>query len=1103
MSQEYLDPELISDFIIESREHLETIEPNLLELEKSPENLVLLNDIFRPMHSLKGASGFLGLNRINKLAHRAENVLDELRKGTMTVDSTIMDVILATTDAFNTMLNNLESSNCEGDVPIDHLVDLLDRILAGERFSSMEEALNGGGSAPAEEAPAEPVIEAQVVEEQAVAEEPAQEQAAVEAPVEEVALEQAAAEAPVAEAPAAEQPTAEAEPAAENPVNTSNPVHTSSGKKRKVLPSNEWILGLAKKAPLTLSAFGEDHLRDFIDEALDNISGLYDGLIELEKSSNEHEDTHELVNTLFRNFHNLKGNSGLIGFHDLNALTHEAETLLNRARQGELVVTNDLIDLLLVVVDVMEALIRSINVSGNSADVFDTSELLAQLQDAVAGNPPCLPPSIFLPKDEQGAEEAPVEEAQEAPTEQQAGAPQLQEVSAVGIKEMPLTSIGAGLLDSDDDLALFQSTVKQQYAVIQYALRELEKDPTVKAQQDALFRGYTAIQNASSFMEFAELKEYAQRTANIVDQGRTSDVGFECLIPLLDQETDIIVEMANNAIEQALIAKNPELAAQKEEQAAAPQAAPAPAAAPQAEAPKPAPAPQAQAQAAPAAPKPAPAAQPAPAQAEPAQAAAPKQEAPKPAPAPAAAPVQQAAPAKPAQAQAAPAAPKPAPAQSAPAQAPAAPKPAPAQHADPAVHPNGAKPGEPAKHDKATTSSIRVDYEKLDHLMNLIGELLINRNRYAMITKNLESNANEIDIVSVAQDLSETTYAMSRVSDDLQDTLMKVRMLPVSSVFTRFPRLVRDLSRKVNKDIELIFEGEETELDKSIIEAINDPLMHLIRNSVDHGIEDAEKRIAKGKSATGHVTLRAYHKGNSVVIEIEDDGQGIDPEKMREVAIRKGIISPDEAKALTDREAIELIFAPGFSSAEVVTDISGRGVGMDVVRTNIKNLKGNVTVHTVKNQGTRFTLSLPLTLAIIEALMIKMGDQTYAIPLDAVATTTKLESRILTSINGRNAVTLRGEVLGIVDLGELLDLPETVNNDIISVVILQDNDRRIGLVVNQLLDRQEIVIKPLGMYLNNIQGLSGASIMGDGSVVLILDPHEIYTMASPKAIANQ
>ena len=1075
MSQEFLDPELVADFIIESREHLETIEPNLLELEKTPENLVLLNDIFRPMHSLKGASGFLGLNRINKLAHRAENVLDELRKGTMTVDSVIMDIILATTDAFNNMLNSLEETNSEGDTPIDHLVDLLDRILAGERFTSMEEALNGGGAVPVEQTQAaEPVTEP--AEEAGPAEEPAQ---AVEEPAPAEAVQEAV---PETEA-AAEQVQASAEVPAQVPVeNSASAQNTNTAKNRKVLPSAEWILTLEKKDPLTLSAFGEDHLRDFIDEALDNTSMLYDGLIELEKISHDHEDAHELVNTLFRNFHNLKGNSGLVGFHDLNALTHEAETLLNRARQGELVVTNDLIDLLLIVVDVMEALIRSINISGGNAAVFDTSELLAQLKDAVAGNPPSLPPSIFLSDDT-----APEEQEE---TKQEGGliipgAPELQELTHAGIKEMPLTSIGAGLLDSDDDLALFQSTVKQQYAVIQYALKELEKDPTVKAQQDALFRGYTAIQNASSFMEFAELKEYAQRTANIVDQGRTSDIGFECLVPLLDQETDIIVEMANNAIEQAVLAKNPELA-NSAETAETPKAEEKPA--------------QASAAPAPEAPKPevskqeekapvAPASVPAPAATQTAA----KPEAPA---APAAAP-KTPAPAASEKAQAAPKTAAPA--------APAAKPAAPAASAD--HHPqgaNGAKSAASASHaEKATTSSIRVDYEKLDHLMNLIGELLINRNRYAMIAKNLESNINEVDIVNVAQDLSETTYAMSRISDDLQDTLMKVRMLPVSSVFSRFPRLVRDLSRKVNKEVELVFEGEETELDKSIIEAINDPLMHLIRNSVDHGIEDAETRLALGKPAGGRVTLRAYHKGNSVVIEIEDDGKGIDPEKMREVAINKGIISPEEAKALTDREAVELIFAPGFSSAQVVTDISGRGVGMDVVRTNIKNLKGNIAIHTVPNQGTRFSLSLPLTLAIIEALMIKMGDQTYAIPLDAVATTTKLDSNILTSINGRNAVTLRGEVLGIVDLGELLNLPETINNDTISVVILQDNDRRIGLVVNQLLDRQEIVIKPLGMYLNNIQGLSGASIMGDGSVVLILDPHEIYTMASPKAIANQ
>lgn len=248
-----------------------------------------------------------------------------------------------------------------------------------------------------------------------------------------------------------------------------------------------------------------------------------------------------------------------------------------------------------------------------------------------------------------------------------------------------------------------------------------------------------------------------------------------------------------------------------------------------------------------------------------------------------------------------------------------------------------------------------MDHEKLDHLMNLIGELLINRNRYAMIAKTLETSpADQVNVAQVAQDISETTYAMARVSDELQDTIMKVRMVPVSSVFSRFPRLVRDLSRKSGKEVELILEGEETELDKSVVEVINDPLMHLIRNSVDHGIESAEARLAAGKSEVGKVWLRAYHKGNSVAIEIEDDGKGIDPEKMREVAVRKGIITPDEAKNLDDREAIDLIFAPGFSSAEKITDISGRGVGMDVVRTNIKNLKGSVSTSSQVGEGNPF-----------------------------------------------------------------------------------------------------------------------------------------------------
>jgi two-component system chemotaxis sensor kinase CheA len=452
----------------------------------------------------------------------------------------------------------------------------------------------------------------------------------------------------------------------------------------------------------------------------------------------------------------------------------------------------------------------------------------------------------------------------------------------------------------------------------------------------------------------------------------------------------------------------------------------------------------------------------------------------------------------------------------APAPKPAAPAPRaeakPVPAAPPAAKP-AAKPAPAAKSTMPTTavknssslaqvkpkasSTIRVDHHKLDHLMNVIGELIINRNRYAMLARALEEGQEDVHVV--AQQLTETTYAMARISDDLQDTIMKVRMVPVQTVFSRFPRLVRDLSRKSGKQVELIMEGEETEFDKSVVEEIGDPLVHLVRNAVDHGLEDEETRIAAGKKPKGHVWLRAYHKGNSVAIEVEDDGRGMDPEKLKAVAVRKGVISQEEANAMDDREALDLIFAPGFSSAEKVTDISGRGVGMDVVKTNIKNLKGSVNTQSEVGKGSKLTLTLPLTLAIIDALMVQVAGDTFAIPLDAVSETTKIEVEKLSDVNNRKAVTLRGEVLGIVELAELLDMPQSMDErDVLPMVVIQDNDRRLGLVVDRLLERQEIVIKPLGQYLNNfnLKGLSGATIMGDGSVVLILDPHEIYSLST-------
>ena len=966
MSQDFFDPELFADFIAEAKEHLETIEPNLLELEKSPDNLALLNEIFRPMHSLKGASGFLGLNRINQMAHKSENILDALRKGSMVVTPAIMDVILAATDALRQMIDNLEASNAEGDVAIEPIMAQIDAIMAGDAPET----------APVAQAP-EPSVQA------------------VQEPQPD----------PAPAAPAEPSPTAEA-------ASTSAAADHGEQLRNQGLSGKEWVATLPAKPVYALTAFGEGHLKDFIDESSEIIENLNNGLLELEENPTGKTD---LVNDLFRFFHNMKGNSGIIGYNELNALTHEAETLLNNVRQGKITPSHELIDLLLLVVDMMEALVQKIDVSSGQVTPFETEPVVRQLQAALAGGPVALPDELLTAQGNGQADpEAPPAEEPE-PAAQEADHP----VEVVSPTIIPVGSEG-------DDAEAFRVTVRQQMEIIHAALETLKKDGTHKDSIDAIYRCLVAVKNACGFMGLTDIKVYAERTAGIVDQGRTSGIDFGLMVDLLSQEVAIINDMVDKAL-----AEGKAVHVDAPEEPETPPVSPA-------------------------------AAKPAAAATVP-QAADPTPSAPKPvAPRPAASP---------------------------------APKPAAAKPAAPA-----GKAGAPGVPEHKSSSTIRVDHERLDHLMNLIGELIINRNRYTLIARSLEDSGHDVDISQVAQSLSETTYAMARISDDLQDTIMKVRMVPVSSVFSRFPRLVRDLSRKSGKEVDLVMEGEETELDKSVVEVIGDPLVHLIRNSVDHGIEPEEERVAAGKPPHGKVTLRAFHKGNSVAIEIEDDGKGIDPAKMREVAVHKGLMSAEEAAQLDDREAIELIFAPGFSSAEKITDISGRGVGMDVVRTNIKNLKGSVSTHSEVGKGTRFTLSLPLTLAIIDALMVNVSGQMYAIPLDAVSETTKIEAVRLTDVKGRKAVTLRGEVLGVVELAEMLGLPRTDPlPEVLAVVVIHDNDRRLGLVVDRLLERQEIVIKPLGAYLGDLKGISGATIMGDGSVILILDPHEVYLMATSNA----
>lgn len=993
MSQDFLDPEILADFFMEAREHLETIEPNLLELEQNPSNLGLLNEIFRPMHSLKGASGFLGLNKINGLAHKAENILDELRQGAMEVTSGIMDLILSATDALRTMVDNLEEHGAEGDVDTAPIMERLDAALAGELSA---------------EAPAAPQAEPEV-----------------EAPAAEPVVE-VAAEAEVPPAVEAQEPQL-VEPVIDQPESRPMPEFNP-------VPDPDF-----EATPYALTTVGEGHLSDFLEEAQEIIESLNSCLLALE---GDPQGSSELINDTFRYFHNLKGNSGIIGFKELNGLTHEAETLLNYVRKGEMESSQQLVDLLLSSVDMIEELVNKVDVEGGKVTPVDTSVLVQVLQKVTESGDLSYATVVTGGDSKSESAPAPQEEAKAEP-----GQPATQ-------TEEPAAT--AGEYDPED-VELFEQTIRQQIQGAETALKMLREDPSKGDIVDGLFRTFQTIQNSTGYMGFDEIRTYAERTVGLVDQGRKTDMDFGLMLDILDQEFEILRDMLVKALETVGAS-------------AGGQAESAPA---EAET-KPEPAPEPKAEAAPA-PKPEPKAEPKP-----------EPEASKPEPTPAAPPAPEPAPA-----------PKPAPKAE-------APKP-PAQSARSAMskvkaavqaeESNNTTSAAPAKHKASTT--IRVDHHKLDHLMNLIGELIINRNRYAMLARALEEGDEEVHVV--AQQLTETTYAMARISDDLQDTIMKVRMVPVQTVFSRFPRLVRDLSRKSGKQVELIMEGEETELDKSVVEEIGDPLVHLVRNAVDHGLEDEQERIRNGKSAKGHVWLRAYHKGNSVAIEVEDDGRGIDPERMRATAVRKGVMSQEEVNALDDREAIELIFHPGFSSAEKITDISGRGVGMDVVKTNIKNLKGSVHTQSEVGKGTKLTLTLPLTLAIIDALMVQVAGDTFAIPLDAVSETTKLEKSKLSDVNNRKAATMRGEVLGIIELAELLELPQSMDErEILPVVVIHDNDRRLGLVVDRLLERQEIVIKPLGQYLNNfnLKGLSGVTIMGDGSVVLILDPHEVYSLST-------
>ncbi len=383
-------------------------------------------------------------------------------------------------------------------------------------------------------------------------------------------------------------------------------------------------------------------------------------------------------------------------------------------------------------------------------------------------------------------------------------------------------------------------------------------------------------------------------------------------------------------------------------------------------------------------------------------------------------------------------------------------------------------------HSGKVGKTVRVDIDRLDNLMNLVSELII-----------IKTRMDDLSEKSTGENMTEAIEYLERITTNLHDAVMKVRMVPIERVFNRFPRLVRDLSKELGKEIDLQMSGEETEVDRTVIDEIGDPLIHMIRNSIDHGIELPGDRIKVGKPEMGTVILKSYPDGNNVVIEVEDDGRGMDHNLIKRKALEKGILDEKEAENLSVEDSINLLFRPGFSTSDTISDVSGRGVGLDVVKSKIESINGNIEIESIKDKGTKFIIRIPLTLAIIQALLIKLSDEIYAIPLSSITEIINISSDQIRDVQGQEIVLYRGMTLPIIRLKNILGINDDRENEDLVVVVVKKGDKQAGLIVDNLIGQQEIVIKGLGKYLSGVKYLSGATILGNGSISLILDVNSL------------
>ncbi|MCA9179538.1 MAG: chemotaxis protein CheA [Planctomycetales bacterium] len=774
---------------------------------------------------------------------------------------------------------------------------------------------------------------------------------------------------------------------------------------------------------------------EFVVESQEGLADVENQMLSIEAQGVNVEE--DLVNSVFRTMHSIKGAAGFLGLDRIGQLAHGLEEVLDYLRNRKVVPTSELVTAVLTAADFMQGLIDEIETS-NDADVAPFIEQLRQFHpDAVSAAPKPVATSVSAaPPEEPTMTTPPVATAESAVVETPVPAtPAATPAAESSTPPTPSESPASGIVSAselDETIRDFIIECTENLEQMDADIVALEQDPSSAPLIRSVFRTIHTVKGGAGFLGFKRLESLTHAAESLLCRVRANEVDVDqqvvdALLATVDS-CRTAFQLVNTQGNDAQFDPAAALALLKELEAAKP-TGPAPASAP----------------------TPAPTARVAP-----------------PAPVALAAP---------------------------PVESPSANS---ANDSDDRASRKSAESAD--KGHAASDSTIRVDVGLLDKLMNRVGELVLARNQILQHISHQEDSS-----------FASTAQRLNLITTELQEDVMKTRMQPIGNIWAKFPRVVRDLSSQLGKQVGIEMEGKETELDKTIVEAIKDPLTHLVRNSVDHGIEPPDKRVAAGKPAEGRLLLRAYHEGGQVIIEVADDGAGLNFDRIRAKAVERGLINADDAAQMSDREASQLIMAPGFSTAQQVTSVSGRGVGMDVVKTNIERIGGTIDVDSRPGLGTTINIKIPLTLAIIPALVVTDGGDRYAIPQVSLLELVRLEGEQVGGIeyiHGAPVYRLRGRLLPLISLSEQLGLEPSEADDtsledrVVNIVVLRANDRQFGLIVDRVNDTEEIVVKPLSRQLKSISEFAGATIMGDGTVALILDVGGLATtsgLAAEKA----